>query len=526
MLPAASIRSVQIELRFIPLQPDYIRQTFERLGKLGYNTVYLQYEDTFPFRKHRALRGRFTYSRQQVRQIDQWAKQNGLQVIPLTYSFTHSDNLLARPQYAHLAETNAKVNLCLTDPRSVDLMVELAEEVLELHPNAKFIHIGGDEIPQLIACPRCTTAMFKHGRSGLLVNFLNAVARRFRKLGVRPAIWSDTLIRHPQAIDDLSRDCLIFYWDYWSHGERQPFFTIGGGFSDMFILDKKAITGDLAVMTHFPLARTLEELPQGLEKIYRNYWKLDRKQTSAQSFPYLKFFTDHRFDVIGSFLPYVELGSILPNVREKWPHLTHAIKRIHETGAAGGTLCHWAPFWPPIETLWLGITAFSEGLQHGPRAMSPEKILPRYTELVLGQDAPDFAQAVFNASRRFEFGDIFNPSWQIVPLEKKIQWHHDAVMVDKELATVNQLRTELPARKKCFHKYAAKHPHARIFAVLAEEMALKLDYEKCFLQNRPVTTRLRNKMRALRPVLQKAWSTYYVPSAVKKLTELRLDPYC
>ncbi|PAW77894.1 MAG: hypothetical protein B9S32_09860 [Verrucomicrobia bacterium Tous-C9LFEB] len=526
MLPAASIRSVQIELRFLPLQPDYIRQTFERLGQLGYNTVYLQYEDTFPFRRHRTLRGSFTYSRAQVRQINQWAKDNGLQIIPLTYSFSHSDQLLQRPQYADLAESDAKASLCLTHPRSIDLMAELAEDVLELHPESKFIHIGGDEIQQLIACPRCTTAMCQHGRSGVLVNFLNKVARRFRQLGVRPAIWSDMLIRYPQAIDNLSRDLLIFYWDYWSHGERQPFLTIGGGFSDMFILDKKAITGDLAVMTHFPLTRPLEELPQGLATVYRDYWKLDRKQTSAKSFPYLQFFTDHRFDVIGSALPYVELGSILPNVQEKWSHLTHAVKRIHETGAAGGTLCHWAPFWPPLETLWLGITAFSEGLQHNHRAMAPEKILPRYTTLTLGQDAPDFANAVWNASRRFELGDIFNPTWQIVPPEKKIQWHRDAGMVAREHATVNKLSARLPGHQKCFRKYAVKQAHARLFEVLSQEMKLKLKYEKRLLKELPIQTSLRKKMRALRPELQKVWSVYYVPSAVKKLTELRLDPYC
>lgn len=524
MLPPSSIRSVQLELRFLPLQPTYIQLALDRIAKLGYNTVYIQYEDTFPYRRHPTLRGSFTYTRQQVREINQRAKDNGLQIIPLAYPFTHSDRLLERAAYAHLAETNSKSSLCLTDPRSVELLGELAEEVLELHPESKFIHIGGDEIAQMIGCPSCASAMWKHGRSGVLVNFLNEVARRFRTLGVRPGIWSDTLIRHPQAIDDLSRDLLIFYWDYWSYDERQPFFTIGGGFSDMFVLDKKAIQGDLSVMTHFPLIRTMEELPVGLEKIYGDYWQIDSKQTSAKSFPYLKFFTDHHFDVVASVLPYVELGSILPNIHEKWSHLTYAAKRVHETGAAGGMCCHWAPFWAPLETLWLGLTSFSEGLQHGHSAMTPERIFPRYTELIFGARRQDFAKAVFEVARRFELGDVLTPFWRELPPEQKIQWHRNAGLVRKEKAVVDNLRAKLPAHQKTFRKYAASNPHAQLFDVLAQEMSLKLDWEKCLLEKGLIGVDLRQKLKGLRPVLQKTWSDYYVPEAVKKLTELRLDP--
>lgn len=525
MLPPSSIRAAQLELALLPLQPAYIRQTLQRLAQIGYNAVHIHYGDTFPYRRHRALRGDFTYTRQELREINDCAKDNDLQIIPLTHSFTHSDQLLRHEPYAQLAETSAKGNLCLTHPGSVDLLAELAEEALELHPECKFIHIGGDEIPQLIACPRCATAMWKHGRSGVFVNYLNRLNQRFRKLGVRPAIWSDTLIRHPQAIDDLSRDCLVFYWDYWSHGDRQPFFTIGGGFGDMFVLDKKAIRGDLSVMTQMPVIRTMEELPQGLEKIYRDYWQIDPKQTSAKSFPYLKFFTDHKFDVVASVLPYVELGSVLPNLSEKWPHLTHAVKRVHEAGAAGAMSCHWTPYWAPLETLWLGLIALSEGLQHNHLAMAQEKILSLYAEFALGQPAPDFAKSVLEVSRRFELGDVLTPFWQVRSPEEKIQWHRDAGLDQKELSNVNSLQASLPAHQKCFRKFAATNSHAQLFEVLAREMSLKLDWEKRLLQKRPVTASLRKQLRALRPELQKVWSTYYVPQAENKLTELRLKPF-
>ena len=514
---------MQMELHTTPLKLGSIQKTFERLNKLGYNTVFLQYSDTFPFRRHKSLRGDFVYSRAQVRKINDMATEHGLNIIPLTHSFSHSDILLNRNKYVHLAESDAKSSLCLSNPESVDLMAELAEELLELHPRAEYIHIGGDEIAQVAACPACVSALWKCGRSGLFVEFLNKVADRFQALGVSPAVWSDMLIRFPESIDDLSRRFLIFYWDYWSSGERQPFLTIGGGFGDMIVLDKSAIQGDFAVMVNFPSIRMLHDVPQGLAKLYRPYWELDKKEKSAKSFPYLKFFTDRKFNVLAAALPYVELGSILPNYEEKWSHLTTAVNRIHETGAAGGNLCHWTPHWPAFETLWLGISIFAEGLKTP--TINRKKVFNDYAQLVIGRPASDFADAVFHVSRRFELGDTLTPFWQVLPLEQKMQWHRDSGLLEQEIKNVKFIAKQIPRHLKVFQKYARDSPHAKLFAVLSEEILLKLDYERCLIKKRPITSALLKRLHLVIKSLRAVLNEYYIPEAVEKVLRLRFEPY-
>lgn len=524
MLPSASIRSAQFELRTLPLQLSYLELSFKRLASLGYNTVFLQYGDTFPFQRHRALRGPLVYTESQVKEIDRMAGENGLEIISSSYSFSHAELLIQRAEYSHLAEVEGGDCLCLSNPAAVDIMIEIAREMHELHPRSRFVHLGGDEMAALGLCPACAATMWETNKSALLVQYLNAVAVRLRHEGIRPAIWSDMLIKNPQSLDQLSRDYLIYYWDYWGSGPRQPYVSIGGGFSDMFVLDKEALEGDLKVMMRHPAVRRFDEMPSGLEKIYAEYWELDSERKSVKSFPYLRFFVDHQFDVIAAALPYAELGSILPNYSEKWPHLTHFVERVHETGAAGGSLCHWVPHWPLLETLWLGIVAFGEGLAHGVAKMEKDRVFDKYTKLLFDRSLPEFASAVYHVARRFEFGDTLTPFWQERSLSEKVDWHRKSRLLDKELQNVEEQLQWIEPHLKVFREYQNENAHARAFAILAEETALKLKREYAMARGKEIDS-AGVELETLSMKLRNLWAEYHTAEAVEMLCDMRVKPF-
>jgi len=217
------------------------------------------------------------------------------------------------------------------------------------------------------------------------------------------------------------------------------------------------------------------------------------------------------------------LGSILPNYKEKWSHLTTAAKRIHETGAAGGNLCHWTPHWPAFETLWLGISIFAEGLKTP--TIARKKVFNDYAQLVIGRPAPDFADAVFHVSRRFELGDTLTPFWQVLPLEQKMQWHRDSGLLEQEIKNVKFIAKQIPRHLKVFQKYARDSPHAKLFAVLSEEILIKLDYERCLIKKRPITSALLKRLHLVIKSLRAVLNEYYIPEAVEKVLRLRFEPY-
>lgn len=65
----------------------------------------------------------------------------------------------------------------------------MVDQVLSLHPNAKYLHIGCDEVYHLGLCPICR---FKE-RDALFLNHVYKVAQHVRSHGVIPIIWDDML---------------------------------------------------------------------------------------------------------------------------------------------------------------------------------------------------------------------------------------------------------------------------------------------------------------------------------------------
>lgn len=74
----------------------------------------------------------------------------GLEVIPLVQTFGHLEFVLKNHKYADLREQQDDLgSICPSNPDSLPLIKSIVDQVLELHPGIKMIHLGGDEVWKL-----------------------------------------------------------------------------------------------------------------------------------------------------------------------------------------------------------------------------------------------------------------------------------------------------------------------------------------------------------------------------------------
>jgi hexosaminidase len=87
-----------------------------------------------------------------------YARKSGLEVIPLIQTFGHLEFVLKLPEFRHFRELSAlPQEICPSNPEAFRVLVgEMIEQVMSLHPTAKWLHIGCDEVFHLAACARCT----------------------------------------------------------------------------------------------------------------------------------------------------------------------------------------------------------------------------------------------------------------------------------------------------------------------------------------------------------------------------------
>jgi hypothetical protein len=90
--------------------------------------------------------------------------------------------------------------------------------VLELHPDAAYFHVGGDETAFLGRCQACVTRSRRVGPLGIYVEHLRRVCEWVAARGLRPILWDDILRKNPQSAATLPKSAVLMYWDYGAVG--------------------------------------------------------------------------------------------------------------------------------------------------------------------------------------------------------------------------------------------------------------------------------------------------------------------
>jgi hypothetical protein len=241
------------------------------------------------------------------------------------------------------------------------------------------------------------------------------------------------LIRYPQALPQLDTTTVIFYWDYWSYGDRTPFVSIGGGLPDMFVLDRSRLQGDLHKLFLAPWPKPAGDLPVEHVRRFAPYWQMDAAATSVRSFPYVAWFRDHGLDVVGALTTYPEKSSFLPDFLGKFDHVRGFARRLRERGGLGFLACLWALYFPLPETVWPSWAAASI-LMDDPD-LSDAEVCARTAERLGGHWTPAAVEAYFGAGSDFEAADLMAPNWSLkFTLAERLQWVRDAGALSDDMA--------------------------------------------------------------------------------------------
>ncbi|KHN80270.1 Hexosaminidase D [Toxocara canis] len=202
-------RIVHVDLKGGAWRMGFFNETFRMLKLLGATGILLEWEDMFPFsgRLAAAVNGD-AYSREQVNQILEGARTNGLKVIPLVQTFGHLEWILKLEQFAHLREAAAYPQvICFSSDEAWQLLQEMIDEVMSVHAKfgMQFFHMGADEVFQIGYCNSTLEAMRRHGsKERAMLWHMARVAEHIKRNADMPVsvlAWHDMLVE--VAEDDL-----------------------------------------------------------------------------------------------------------------------------------------------------------------------------------------------------------------------------------------------------------------------------------------------------------------------------------
>lgn len=204
---------------------DSLKRWIDLTADLGCNTLMLYTEDTYeipdqPYFGY--LRGR--YSQEELKEVDAYARERGIELIPCIQTLAHLATIKRWPAYEELFDID---DILLPEEEKVyDLIDGMFSSLAECF-TSRIAHIGMDEAFHLGR----GRYLDRHGiqdRFGIMMRHLRRVCEIGAKYGFRFLMWSDMFFRLAANIGDYDADVEIseeikkqipenvelVYWDY------------------------------------------------------------------------------------------------------------------------------------------------------------------------------------------------------------------------------------------------------------------------------------------------------------------------
>ncbi len=189
----------------VPTMPELFALV-KLLSRLRYNRLQLYTEHTFAFVGHEEVwRGASPMTPEEVRELDAFCRDNGIELVPNLNSFGHVERWLRHEKYRDLAEcpdgfyheafkTHRQAGTFRACEETADFMGALYREFL---PNfsSKIFNIGGDE-PWELGLGRSREECERRGKKVVYLEHMERLRQRAEACGRRIMFWADVLLEN------------------------------------------------------------------------------------------------------------------------------------------------------------------------------------------------------------------------------------------------------------------------------------------------------------------------------------------
>ena len=203
-----------------------VKRYIDQMACLGMNVLMLYTEDTYevpeyPYMGY--LRGR--YSQSDLREIDAYAREMGVELVPCIQTLGHMRHFL---NWTANAELRDQADILLIDSEKTYALIEAQIRAMRNCTTSGRINVGMDEAHGV----GLGQYLLKYGQTDrfeLLLRHLKRVVALCEKYGFRPMMWSDMFFRLgsktnayydmeadiPQSVIDAIPEVDLCYWDYY-----------------------------------------------------------------------------------------------------------------------------------------------------------------------------------------------------------------------------------------------------------------------------------------------------------------------
>ncbi|MEX2685024.1 MAG: family 20 glycosylhydrolase [Candidatus Sigynarchaeota archaeon] len=201
------------------------------IAMLKMNTFQMNLEDMFRSARHpkSSDEARGCYSREEMRELSDYAARYFVEVTPIQTTCGHLDNLFYLPEYKHLAEfENVAMCFDISNPRIYDYIKDIVEEEVDSWYLSPSFHMACDESWD-VGKGRSQPFVVKKGIGKAYLDHYtrcyeiikNALEARHGKGKYRIYLYHDIMIHHEAVLKGLPRKNMVI--DVWRYSPAEKY---------------------------------------------------------------------------------------------------------------------------------------------------------------------------------------------------------------------------------------------------------------------------------------------------------------
>ncbi|TFG21845.1 MAG: hypothetical protein EU533_04970 [Promethearchaeota archaeon] len=214
--PLLKIRGISDDIsRGQAAKLENLKEFIQRLSKYKINQYYLVYmQDMYQFKNHREIwEGRGAYSKEELRDLIDYARKHFIDIIPIFQTIGHWDNILYYENYWNYGEFPGSNSLSIGNEEIYDLLDEMIGELSEIF-DSKYFHIAADESWD-VGKGKSKVYIERMGLDNAYLAHYQRVYEIVKKHGFEKMImYHDILYKHETVLKNLPKDIIIMYWKY------------------------------------------------------------------------------------------------------------------------------------------------------------------------------------------------------------------------------------------------------------------------------------------------------------------------
>lgn len=190
------------------LPESTLAEWLSRSGQAGYNAVglYLEHRYAYPSAPQAVAPGCLT-----PLVATSLVAGSPVRVIPFLNTLGHMEGFMRSEGLQWLSEGHSEgsAQMCPSRPECVDFARGLVTDALSVFTD-EWVHLGGDETRQLGQCELCAP----RDKAEIYADYFGSLCKWVSSQGRRPCLWADMLIEHPDVLDRLPKETVLFDWHY------------------------------------------------------------------------------------------------------------------------------------------------------------------------------------------------------------------------------------------------------------------------------------------------------------------------